>query len=135
MSKISIEHVIKQIPSLFEINLNSDKGGKYLFEKLFQFLDFDEGFIYFLNPDSLQLKYTFKEHKNYKVNSVFLMEPELKNQMFLKEGQILYPDSEFVKTVGLAELKKKSYILAKITVKSTVFGVILLYNSLASLTL
>ena len=68
----------------------------------------------------------FKEHKNYKVNSVFLMEPELKNQMFLKEGQILYPDSEFVKTVGLAELKKKSYILAKITVKSTVFGVILL---------
>ena len=126
MSKISLAETLKLIPSLFEINLNNDKSGSLIFEKLAQILEFDEGFIYFLNPESLQLKYSFKEHKNYKTNSVFEMSAELKKQLFAKEGQVLFPDSELVKTVGLAELKKKSYILAKICVKSTVFGVILL---------
>ena len=64
MTKQKIEDTLKIIPSLFEINLNNDKDGKYIFEKLSQILDFDEAFIYFLNPESLQLKYSYKEHKN-----------------------------------------------------------------------
>ena len=32
---------LKLIPYLFEINLNSDKSGKVLFEKISQILDFD----------------------------------------------------------------------------------------------
>ena len=124
--KQNLEDTLKIIPSLFEINLNSDKDGKYIFEKLAQVMDFDEGFIYFLNPESLQLKYSFKEHKNYKANSTFKMSSELKQQVFSKDGKLLSPESEFIKTVGLAELKKKSYILAKVSIKSTVFGVILL---------
>ena len=62
MSKTTIEQTLKLIPSLFEINLNNDKCGKCIFEKLSQILDFDEAFIYFLNPESLQLKYSIKEH-------------------------------------------------------------------------
>ena len=126
MPKISIEQTLKLIPSLFEINLNNDKSGTLIFEKLSQILDFDEGFIYFLNPESLQLKYSFKEHKNYKANSIFEISANIKKTLFTKIGKILLPDDEFIKTVGLSELKKKSYILAKISVKSTVFGVILL---------
>ena len=126
MPKTSVEETLKLIPSLFEINLNNDSSGKLIFEKLSQILEFDEGFIYFLNPESLQLKYSFKEHKNYKANSTFKMSSELKQQVFSKDGKLLSPESEFIKTVGLAELKKKSYILAKICIKSTVFGVILL---------
>ena len=126
MPKIPVEQTLKLIPSLFEINLNNDTSGKLVFEKLAQFLDFDEAFIYYLNPESLQLKYSFKEHKNYRVNAIFEMSTKLKQQMFLKEGQILLPESDFIRTVGLAELKKKSYILAKISLKSTVFGVVLL---------
>ena len=64
MRKTSIEDTLKIIPSLFEINLNNDKSGSLIFEKLSQILDFDEGFIYFLNPESLQLKYSFKEIEN-----------------------------------------------------------------------
>lgn len=126
MPKTSVEQTLKLIPSLFEINLNNDKSGMLIFEKLAQILDFDEAFIYFLNPESLQLKYSFKEHKNYKSNSIFEMSALLKKQMFSKEGKLLLPEDEFIKTVGLSELKKKSYILSKISVKSTVFGVILL---------
>ena len=126
MSKISVEETLKLIPTLFEINLNTDKLGMLIFEKLAQILEFDEGFIYFLNPESLQLKYSYKEHKNYKVNSIYEMSAGLKKQLFTKDGKLLIPDCEFIKTVGLSELKKKSYVLAKISIKSTVFGVILL---------
>ncbi len=126
MSKVSLVETLKIIPSLFEINLNNDKGGKYIFEKMSQILEFDEAFIYFLNPDSLQLKYSYKEHKNYKSDTIFKLSETLKKQLFNKEGQMLSPESEFVKTVGLADLKKKSYVLAKISIKSTIFGVILL---------
>ena len=126
MSKVSLDETLKIIPSLFELNLNNDKGGKYIFEKISQILEFDEAFIYFLNPESLQLKYSYKEHKNYKTDSIFKFSDSLKKQLFNKDGQILLPESEFVKIVGLSDLKKKSYILAKISIKSTIFGVILL---------
>lgn len=119
---------IKIIPSLFEINLNSDKSGKVIFEKLSSVLKFDEGFIYFANPDSLQLKYSFKNHSNYKTDKTFELKDNIKKKIFTPEGEILAQGSEFLKTVGLDKLNKKSYLLAKISIKSTVFGVILLAN-------
>ena len=121
-----MDNFLKLIPSLFEINMNSDKSGKILFEKLNSVISFDEGFIYFLNPDSLQLKYSYKTHANYKVDSIYPFKQSYKKQLFDKSGDILKQGNEFLKTVGLAELNKKSYITAKIAIKSTVFGVILL---------
>lgn len=117
---------VEIIPSLFEINLNSDKSGSEIFNKLSSIIGFDEGFIYFLNSDSLQLKYSFKHHANYKLESVFYFTENYKKKLFNKSGEIISGDSKFLKLVGLGELNKKSYILAKISVKSTVFGVILL---------
>lgn len=117
---------LKLIPSLFEINLNTDKDGSVIFNKLAAVVEFDEGFIYFLNPDSLQLKYTYKSHANYQLNEIFPISANIKQKLFNKDGEILTSKSELVETVGLSELKKKSYIMAKIAIKSTVFGVILL---------
>ena len=121
-----MEETLKLIPSLFEINLNTDKDGNTIFRKLSSVINFDEGFIYFLNPDSLQLKYTYKTHANYKINEGFPLSEALKKRVYTKNGEILTSDSELLKTVGLGELKKKSYIMAKIAIKSTVFGIILL---------
>lgn len=121
-----MEEALKLIPNLFDINLNTDKTGKTIFEKLTSVISFDEGFIYFLNPDSLQLKYTFKTHNNYKINEVFPFNENLKKQIYSKDGFILNPDDELISTVGFSNLKKKSYIVAKISIKSTVFGLILL---------
>lgn len=121
-----MESFIKTIPELFEINLKTDKNGSTVFQKLEKVISFDEGFIYFVNPDSLQLKYSFKQHNNYKINEIFPLEAKLKKSVFSKNGEILSANSEFLNLVGLAELKKKSYILAKISIRSTVFGVILL---------
>lgn len=121
-----MEETLKLIPSLFEINLNSDKDGNTIFKKLTSVINFDEGFIYFLNPDSLQLKYTYKTHANYATNEVFPISAGLKKNIFSKNGEILTSDSELLSTVGLSKLKKKSYIMAKIAIRSTVFGIILL---------
>lgn len=121
-----MESFIKTIPNLFEINLKTDKNGASLFNKLEEVIKFDEGFIYFVNPDSLQLKYTFKPHNNYKINEVFAINQKDKKEIFSHSGKILTPSSEFLKIVKLSELKKKSYILAKISIRSTVFGIILL---------
>ena len=64
MAKKNLEEILKIIPTMFEINLNSDKEGKFIFEKLSEILDFDECFIYFLNPESLQLKYRLQKHSH-----------------------------------------------------------------------
>ncbi len=124
--KVADKEFIELIPSLFEINLNSDKSGLVLFEKLSSVINFDEGFIYFVNPDSLQLKYSYKNHANYKQDSIYPFPQSYKPVLFDKSGKILKQGDEFLKIVGLSELNKKSYVTAKISIKSTVFGVILL---------
>lgn len=126
MALISEEEALKLIPSLFEINLNTDKDGNTIFRKLSKVIDFDEGFIYYLNPDSLQLKYTYKTHANYKINEIFPIDESLKRKLYTKNGEIPEQNSELISAVGLSKLKKKSYIVAKIMIKSTVFGIILL---------
>lgn len=118
--------IISKIPSLFEINLNSDKTGTILFDKLLSVISFDEGFIYFLNPDSLQLKYSYKKHSNYGTDKIFPFSDKIKKSLFEKKGKIIFNGDDFLKLVGLDKLNKKSYILAKVSIKSTVFGVILL---------
>ena len=107
MAKKNLEEILKIIPTMFEINLNSDKEGKFIFEKLSEILDFDECFIYFLNPESLQLKYSFKQHANYKINDIFSIDANQSKKMFSKSGEIIIPESDFIKMVGLSDLKKK----------------------------
>jgi signal transduction histidine kinase len=122
----SIEETLKLIPSLFEINLKTDRAGETIFNKLSTIIQFDEGFIYFVNPDSLQLKYSYKKHSNYKIDDTYIMTPKIRSMVYAKKGEILFQGDDFLRTVGLSDLKKKSYILSKISIKSTVFGVILL---------
>ena len=97
-----------------------------MFRKLEKMLIFDEGFIYFLNPDSLQLKYSYKKHNGYEIDRIFKISNDLKKFAFSKEGKILDSSSEIIESVELQGSRQKSYILAKISIKSTVFGIILL---------
>lgn len=117
---------IETIPSLFEINLNNKNSGNTIFEKLSNIIGFDEGFIYFLNPESLQLKYAKNIHSNYKIDDIFYIDEKYKKQVFSPNGSIINQGDNFLKIVGLEKLNKKSYIYSKISIKSTVFGIILL---------
>lgn len=123
MALLSSEKILKLVPSLFETDINNSAD---VFRKLEKILIFDEGFIYFLNPDSLQLKYTYKKHSNYEIDKTFELNNNLKHFAFSKEGKMLDMSSEFVEAVELQGSRQKSYLLSKISIKSTVFGIILL---------
>ena len=69
MALLTSDKILKLIPSLFETDLNSERHLFKIFEKI---LAFDEGFIYYANPDSLQLKYSYKKHVNYEKETAFL---------------------------------------------------------------
>ena len=118
MPLISKERVLKEIPSMFEINLNIDKAGIQIFRKLEKILLFDEGFIYYSNPDSLQLKYSYKNHKKYKQEQIYNIGSNEKKQIFSKSGYICNSEHPIIKCLDLSELNQNSYIIAKISIKS-----------------
>ena len=117
------EEILKLLPSFFEVDLSS---GINIFRKLEKILIFDEGFIYYANPESLQLKFSYKNHPNYETDKTFPIAGGIKDFVFKKDGRILKADSKLIETTGLKELGQNSYIVSKIFIKSTVFGIIIL---------
>lgn len=123
MALLTSDKILKLIPSLFETDLNSER---HLFKIFEQILAFDEGFIYYANPDSLQLKYSYKKHVNYEKETAFKLSSDLKKFIFSKAGDITDETSDLVKTIELAGTSQKSYLVSKISIKSTVFGIVVL---------
>ena len=123
MALLTSEKILKLIPSLFETDLNSER---HLFKNFEKILAFDEGFIYYANPDSLQLKHTYKKHANYEKEVTFNLNTKLKKFIFSKNGEITDEASDLVKTIELEGTSQKSYIVSKISIKSTVFGIVVL---------
>ena len=123
MALLTSEKILKMIPSLFETDLNSER---HLFKKFEKVLLFDEGYIFYANPESLQLKYSYKKHANYEIDSTFDITGDLKKFIFSKESTILDETAPLIKTIGLNGTSQKSYIVSKIFIKSTVFGIVVL---------
>lgn len=121
MALLSPEKILKLLPSLFEINVNETQTGNNLFRKLEKILIFDEGYIYYANPDSLQLKYAYKKQIS---DTNFKLSPDLKKFIFSKEGAILSKNDKLIDTINLKF--SNSYLIAKVSIKSTVFGLIIL---------
>ena len=118
------DKVLNLLPELFEVNLNSDLQAADLFEKINKIIDFDEAYIYFLNPNSAQLKYACNPQENLNTDDVFPISEKLKKVLFSEENLILKPTDTLCKTLKLNN--SNSYTLAKIHIKSTILGFILL---------
>ena len=123
MAILSKEKILEYLPSLFETDL---KGQVNIFKKLENMLIFDEGFIYFANPDSLQLKFCYKKHNDYLLEKVFDINKSVKESVFNKNPKILNNNDKLIKLLELEKFNQNSYIMAKLKIKSTVFGVIVL---------
>ena len=98
MAKLKDRELIEIIPSLFRINLKSDKDGKTVFEKLKEVFDFDYGYIYYLNPDTVQLKYSNVNRDL--INSVYNMSKKDLNFLYSQEGGIFTPKSSLIKSLN-----------------------------------
>lgn len=115
---------IECLPDLFESQLQFDSFGAGIFEPLRNIIDFDEAFVFFLNPDNINLKYIFSKNRDFSVGDNFLINTKVKQTLFSKFNQILDSKDSLVKLLKLGY--NKSFLLIKLVIRSTVYGFILL---------
>lgn len=125
MAKLNDTDLIKFIPSLFETNLRSDKDGAEIFEKLRNIFDFDYSSIYYLNPDSVQLKYTSVNQEL--IDRVYKLSKSDMEFLYSDDGALLNSKSSIIKALNFVGCK--SFLLQKLVVGQTVFGFIILASS------
>ena len=116
--------VLNIFPELFEVNLNEDLRAEGLFLKIKKILDFDEAYIYFLNPNSAQLKYAFNRQDDIEIEQVFPFSANLKKILFSEDNLILKKSNKLCRELNLNA--SNSYILVKIHIKSTILGFLIL---------
>ncbi len=122
MARMGNDDLIKYIPSLFEINLNSDKTGTTIFKKLQEIFKFDYASIYYLNPDSVQLKYTSVNPEL--IDSVYELSKADMTFLYSEQGIILDKTSSIIKSLSF--IGAQSFIIQKLSVGQTIFGFIIL---------
>lgn len=122
MAKCDLKDTLEFLPSFFKINLKNDKGGQLIFKKLSKLMDFDFGYIYYLNPESIQLKYS--THNLALIDSVYKMSKADMEFLYSEKGKILDKKSSIIKSLNF--IGANSYILEKLSVGDTVYGVLIL---------
>lgn len=124
MTKDVYKNAIELLPMFFDSQLQLDVHGAGIFEPLKKIIDFDEGYIFFLNPDSINLQYLYSLHRIISVGDVFLINDEIKSDLFSYGTFLLAKDNSLIKLLKLVE--NNSFIISKLIIKNTVFGFILL---------
>ena len=125
MPKINYTDVYNVFPSFFETNLNEKSGAESIFENLSKIFEFDDAFIYFANPESLQLKFSFNEYQTYATDITFPFNPRQKKLIFSEDNYITDCNHQIIKMLKLEE-PKRQYLIVKLIIRSTVFGIIVL---------
>ena len=122
MGNVDYKSVVKCISTLFNINLNDKTGESELFSRLKSVIDYDFAGIYFLNPESAQLKYTSSD--NSEIDSLYKVSAKEKKKLYSEEGFVFNGASKFAKIFKLNFYK--SFVLEKLVVGQTVYGFVLL---------
>ena len=125
MPKITNSEVLNIFPLFFETNLKEDGGAQAIFENLEKIFEFDDAFIYFANPESLQLKYSYNCYNTYSTDITFPFNPRQKKLVYSEDNYIADSDHQIVKLLRLEE-KNRRYLIVKLVIRSTVFGIIVL---------
>jgi len=122
MNRTKEKDILENLPSLFKINLKDDRYGKTIFQRLKPLLDFDFGYIYYLNPDSVKLKFSLTNNdmtdKDYKMSKKDM------DILYSQKSYILDKKSSIIKSLNF--IGANSFILSKLSVGETVYGFILL---------
>lgn len=124
MNEHAYKNAIKQFPLFFKNQLELDKTGTGLFETLKKVIGFDEAYIFFLNPDSIQLKQSYNKKINMLAEETIFVNEKLKKDLFTEKSQIL---SDRAPLINLLRIKNnKSFLISKLSIRKTVYGFILL---------
>ena len=124
MMKITNDEILRVLPSFFETNLNSDASASTVFERLATIFDYEQAYIYYLNPEGAQLKFSANKDNDEIIDTIFKLSPKVMEIMYQDGGYLLDETSETIKALKI--LGCKSFMLQKLGIGSTVFGFIIL---------
>lgn len=124
MMKLSNEDILRVIPEFFETNLNTDSSAISVFEKLNKIFEYEQAYIYYLNPEGAQLKFSANKDNEYIIDKVFKLQPKVLEKMYNDNGYLLDDSSDIIKDLNI--LGCKSFMLQKLGIGATVFGFIIL---------
>lgn len=115
---------IECLPLFFENRIQPDSLGAEIFEPLRKVINFDESYIFFLNPDSVRLKYIFAKDRKYSPDDLFPINDKIKSDLFSGKNLILNSRSFLIKLLKLEHYN--SFLILKLFIRDTVFGFIVL---------
>lgn len=118
--KKAIEH----LPMFLDNKLQIDSHGAGIFEPLREIIDFDEAYIFFLNPDSIKLKYLFGKCRKYSVDDSFYIDESIRMDLFSHSSMVYEQGDPLINLLKLED--NKSFLVAKLIIRNTVYGFILL---------
>ncbi len=113
------ELAIEYIPNFLNAQIQSDSFREGIFSPLRDIINFDDAHIFFLNPDSISLKYSYLTNNEFSAGDVFYIDESTKNLLFSKEKIICDSNNEVIK---LLKLDYKSFLIVKLLIRDTVFG-------------
>ena len=122
MVNLNNEKLIEYIPQLFKIDLKNGVSCDSVFTKISEVFDFDFAHIYYLNPASVQLKYSTTNKEL--INKVFKVSPQNLNMLYSDKCCILNEKSSLIKSLNF--IGCKSFLLGKLLIGETIFGIIIL---------
>lgn len=121
---------IEYLPMFFDTQLQFDPYGVGIFEPLQKIINFDQGYVFFSNPDSIQLKYLYGKDRRYEIGDSFSIDNNIKSKLFSVSNIFFGSENELVKLLNLETYK--SFLILKLVIRNTVYGFVLLCKSEAS---
>lgn len=97
-----------------------------VFEQLAQYIDFEEAFIVYLNPDSITIKHSFPFNKELIDQNIPLKDEIIKNLFTVNEDFSLQ-DKELAKILPFKYAN--SIFISKLTLKNMVYGALIFASS------
>ncbi|HNW25868.1 MAG TPA: HAMP domain-containing sensor histidine kinase [Candidatus Gastranaerophilaceae bacterium] len=124
MQNNSYRNAIKFLPTLFDNKIQMDTSAEALFVAIKRIINFDDAYIFFLNPESIQLKYIYGKHSILKPEQTFFVNDRLKRELFSEKSQITDKNSHLIS--ALKVLHYNSFLVSKLAIRNTVYGFVLL---------
>ena len=124
MDEFSYQNAVKYLPMFFDSQLELDKAGTRLFQLLKKVVGFDQAYIFFLNPESIQLKYAFNNCLDLEMDYSLFINEKIKKDLFSNDSLIYSENSPLINLLRFKN--KKSFLISKLSIRNTVYGFILL---------
>lgn len=115
---------VEYLPMFFECQLQFDPYGAGIFEPLRNIINFDEAYIFFLNPDSIQLKYLYGINRSHAVDDLFSVDIDIKRELFSLDNKIFDSNGKLTRLLELEH--NNSFLTSKLVIRNTVYGFVLL---------